>query len=73
MNAIRNRVVNFRVSEEEFQRLKDATAQQNSRCLSDFARMATLRVANGDGLETLDRRLANLELSVAMIVERVVS
>ena len=80
MNAVRSRIINFRVSEDEFRRLKAATTLQNARCLSDFARTATLRVAsglephngsNGPGteLQSLDRRLAVLESNVARLVD----
>ncbi len=80
MNIIRNRIINFRVSEDEFRRLKAASTLQNARCLSDFARAATLRVAGNTDAEpdrlrsdtdihALDRRLATLELHVARLVE----
>ena len=78
MNIIRNRIINFRVSEDEFRRLKAASTLQNARCLSDFARAATLRVAGNPDSETvrndgdllaLDRRLATLESNVARLVE----
>jgi hypothetical protein len=80
VNIIRNRIINFRVSEDEFRRLKAASTLQNARCLSDFARAATLRVAsnpdsdaerarNDNEFDSFDRRLATLELNVARLVE----
>jgi hypothetical protein len=79
VNIIRNRIINFRVSEDEFRRLKAASTLQNARCLSDFARAATLRIAgsadgevdrrNDNDLNSFDRRLATLEVNVARLVE----
>ena len=82
VNIIRNRVINFRVSEDEFRRLKAASTLQNARCLSDFARAAILRIASTSepppleavtrpdpDLHSLDRRLATLESSVARLIE----
>jgi hypothetical protein len=46
MNA-RKRLVNFRVTDEEFRRLKTASSLKNARCLSDFARSAILETALG--------------------------
>jgi hypothetical protein len=36
------RLVNFRVTEAEYQQLRDACVTQGARCVSDFARQATL-------------------------------
>lgn len=79
MNTIRDRIINFRVTQDEYSRLKAASTLHNARCLSDFARSATLRVAgsleprNGDTaghqLQSLDRRLALLETNVARLLD----
>ena len=73
MYQVRSRLINFRVTEEEFQHLKAACALQGARCLSDFARNTILgnphsqlpqAHANGslDGvLAGFDRRLSALE------------
>lgn len=45
----RNRLVNFRLTEEEFQSLQNATAAQNARSVSDFARSAVMRQVQGGG------------------------
>ena len=39
----RNRLVNFRLTEEEFQSLRTASAESGARSISDFARSAVLR------------------------------
>jgi hypothetical protein len=41
----RTRLVNFRVSEDEFQRLKETCARSGARSVSDFARAAVLTEA----------------------------
>lgn len=42
------RLVNFRVTEAEYQMLRDACVTQGARCVSDFARQATLRRTQED-------------------------
>jgi uncharacterized protein (DUF1778 family) len=80
VNTIRNRIINFRVSEEEFRRLKAAATLHNARCLSDFARTAVLRVAGTleqappmespeSTLQSMDKRLTILESNMARLVE----
>ena len=67
MQKIRNRLVNFRVTEEEFERLKSACDRQGARCLSHFVRDVMLSNPNFDGesvatkVVTLDRRVTALE------------
>ena len=65
----RTKLVNFRLSEEEFQGLKDASAQFGARSLSDFARAAVLKSyvgeTEGDGL--LHVRLSDLDHKVSEI------
>jgi hypothetical protein len=43
----RTRLVNFRLSEDEFRTLRDASAGSNSRSISDFARSAVMRTVSG--------------------------
>lgn len=43
----RNRLVNFRLSEEEFDRLRASCSLNGARSLSDFARAAVLRSVAG--------------------------
>ena len=65
----RTKLVNFRLSEEEFQNLRTASAQFGARSLSDFARSAVLKSYNGetdaDGL--LHIRLSDLDNKVSAI------
>ena len=79
MQKIRNRLVNFRVTDEEFEQLKTAAAVQGSRCLSEFARLVMLGTAAGahllevpeslnGTLSLFDRRLNVLESNVARLV-----
>jgi hypothetical protein len=77
---VRSRLVNFRVTEEEFERLKVAATLQGCRCLSEFARSVMLGSADRDGKSTsdpvgkqmtlLERRLTKLESSVAKLAGR---
>ena len=80
MQKVRSRLINFRVTDEEFEQLKTAAAVQGSRCLSEFARLVMLGTAAGahlmaipeslDGkLSLFDRRLNVLESNVARLVD----
>jgi hypothetical protein len=70
--TVRSRLINFRVTDEEFRRLKTASTLNNARCLSEFARSAILeRVQTAaevpespvvtDQLQAFESRLARLE------------
>jgi hypothetical protein len=51
----RNRLVNFRLSEEEFEKLRASCSLYGARSLSDFARAAVMRsVASGHSSEPAD-------------------
>lgn len=72
----RNRLVNFRLTEEEFQALQAATASQNARSVSDFARGAVMRqVAGGaatpESLVNLESALGQLEARIRVIAQTV--
>jgi hypothetical protein len=81
MEKIRSRLISFRVSDEEFRRLKTAAKAQRARCFSEFIRnLATEHVhgfapapgsANSAAsqLAAFDRRLAQLECNVARIAK----
>jgi hypothetical protein len=85
VEKIRNRLVNFRVTEDELERLKTASALKRARCLSEFARSVVLRTAddivpNSNGKSTgsgsgddqmlsFDRRLTHLESHIVEIME----
>ena len=80
MNNVRHRLINFRVTDEEFERLKVAASLQGSRCLSEFARFVMLGTADAQTspasqsvdskLLIFDRRLAVLESNVARLVDK---
>jgi hypothetical protein len=74
----RNRLVNFRLSEEEFAQLRATCSQFGARSLSDFARSAVLRSVSGetagapasDGhLTVLDRKVNDLEGRVSELIQ----
>ncbi|MBL8214994.1 MAG: hypothetical protein JNK87_30020 [Bryobacterales bacterium] len=80
----RNRLVNFRLSEEEYERLKASCALHGARSLSDFARAAVLRaVVPGaipadpigglsDGrVNQMDRKIHDLENRVSQLLNLV--
>ena len=48
----RNRLVNFRVSDEEYVTLRTACTQHGARSISDFARLAVLGWAGSTDLQT---------------------
>lgn len=72
MQKVRTRLVNFRVSDEEFKQLQTACKKHGARCLSEFARTVMLAPAGmPDTIMSivldLDRRIATLELSITEI------
>lgn len=82
----RNRLVNFRLSEEEFESLKAACQASGARSLSDFARSAVLaameRVGEGEPfrgemtlgpLSRLGRTVETLEVRVEQILSKLSS
>lgn len=46
----RTRMVNFRLSEEEYKELKNTCLANGARSVSDFARLAVYRMVDGGGL-----------------------
>ena len=76
----RTRLVNFRLTEEEFHRLKIAAALQGARCMSDFLRLLALggvrtaglvpqdNVNPDERLASLERRTAGLEYQLAHVM-----
>ncbi len=68
--------MNFRLSEDEYQTLKEAAIRQGARSISDFARGAILtsvsnpKGSNGDGpldLTGLDRKVSEIQGTVEKI------
>jgi hypothetical protein len=72
----RDRIINFRVTQDEFVRLRDASLGNGARCLSDYARTAILHAVEGcydeasgrdrykDQIHLLEDRLGNVERSI---------
>lgn len=77
MLKTRTRLVNFRVTDEEFAQLRSASDRQGARCLSDFARSVILGQANhpavspgeDERLVALEMRLSALERSMPLLIE----
>jgi hypothetical protein len=82
MNKIRRRLVNFRVTDQEFERIKTASDRQGARCISEFARTVMLGGGRSDTasdstdsfnytdkLLSFERRLAMLELYVSRLAD----
>lgn len=64
----RNRLVNFRLSEEEFEKLRASCSLYGARSLSDFARAAVMRSVTGGSHSSsdtadpgIDRKMNDLE------------
>jgi hypothetical protein len=84
MQQPRTRLVNFRVTDEEYDRLRTASDQQGARCISDYARTIMLgrpylysanlagapySNSDDDRFEAFDRRLTALERSIARLTD----
>ncbi len=73
MQKVRARLVNFRVTDAEFEQLKTACDRQGARCLSAFARQVMLSAPDANPgdldrkLAVLDRRLSALEVSLSRL------
>jgi hypothetical protein len=74
----RNRLVNFRLTEEEYGRLAEVCERKGSPSISDFARAAILRTIEAEGsregplsslLAALGERLSDLERSFQNLAE----
>jgi hypothetical protein len=64
----RNRVVVFRLSQEEYRSLKEACDRAGARNLSDFTRSEVLECLNSDAFGGhLARRFASLEQQIALL------
>ena len=75
MLKVRSRLVNFRVTDEEFEKLRSACGRNGARSISEFARSVMLSspVVDAenfsDQILSLDRRVAGLEISMSRLVE----
>jgi hypothetical protein len=77
----RNRVVVFRLSQEEYEGLKEACSERGARNLSEFTRSELLSLIRSESLDAgiqrrlskVERRLAEVQGSVEEIVRVLVS
>lgn len=69
----RNRLVNFRLSEDEFEKLRDCCALYGARSISDFARSSVLsRLEQDPQQEThASNRINHLDFKVSELETRV--
>lgn len=85
MEETRSRVINFRVTQDEYKRLKKASVERGCRCLSEYARVVLLQslesppeersgASNGhEKMLTLELRVGLVELSLSRLEGRVSS
>lgn len=76
----RTKLVNFRVTDEEYEALRQASIVRGSRCLSDFARVAVMQAASSANVAAepaamphfvvIDRRITAIESEIARLVNR---
>lgn len=79
MSKARTRLVNFRLTDEEFEQLKAASSQQGARCVSDFVRFVILTPANrcpsysacDESFLTFEKRVTALERSMTRFIEAI--
>jgi uncharacterized protein (DUF1778 family) len=64
----RNRIVVFRLSQEEYRSLKEASDKAGARNLSDFTRSEVLECLSSHAVDTrLARRFTSLEQQIAVV------
>jgi uncharacterized protein (DUF1778 family) len=68
----RNRLINFRLTDEEFHAVHQACAQQGARSVSDFARAAVMDQVEkprvGANLVRLEEAIAGLDARIVQLV-----
>ena len=65
----RDRIVVFRLSQDEYEGLKAACAERGAASISSFARAELLTSLNRDRLSGVYRQLSNLESSMQRITQ----
>jgi len=70
LHKLKNRSIIFRVTDEDFVRLKTASNLRGARCLSDFARTVMLGTESGveEKIQSLDGRLAAVEGGLSRVI-----
>lgn len=63
----KSKMVSFRISPEEYERLRLFCSSQGQRSVSDFARLAVTRMLESPGGPTLASRLAEVEGRVDLL------
>ncbi len=74
-SEVKKRIVNFRLTEEEYRLLRDASTANGARTISDFARSVLLVQSGhsystngaGETISRLELRLAELESKLSML------
>ncbi len=69
MFKTRTRMVSFRLSEDEYERLKDLSLMECARSVSEFARAALCKLPNGNGDSAMTEapRMEKLEGAVRQL------
>ena len=65
----RNRIVIFRLTQDEYDSMRDVCALRGAKNISDFARSALLTSIGCDDRVVLDQRLAALEATVQRMTQ----
>jgi hypothetical protein len=65
----RTRMISFRLSEEEYERVRDLSLMEHARSVSDYARDALCRLPHGNGVsrDSMDPRVDGLEGAVKQL------
>lgn len=65
----RKRMINFRLSEPEYEQLKSACERNGARCISDFARAAVLDLAHSEpgAGGAIENRVAELDHTLSSL------
>ena len=69
MFKTRTRMVSFRLSEDEYERLKDLSLMECARSVSEFARAALCKLPNGNGesATTAAPRMERMEVAIRQL------
>jgi hypothetical protein len=65
----RNRVVVFRLTQDEYQDLKAVSSVRGARNISDFARSELLHSIGHGRLSSVDQKLSNLESALQRVAQ----
>jgi hypothetical protein len=80
LHKLKNRIINFRVTDEELTSLKTASNLHGARCLSEFTRTVMLGTATGSAparewegsveerIHSLDGRLVSIESDLLRLI-----